>query len=879
MSYIPANVADKTATGTITTLGNTVATAVTGYKSCGIVVSGTWTGTLAWELSSDNQATWGTSSVRGMSIVGAGGGNAFPSMFTSIIANGNYKTNSMGGITHVRLRASSVITGTVNVSIVLTDSPHLFTFTSSEIVQNVVGSQYNDSTANLAGGVSFTGNGETTLGVAGIQVNFISDQVCRIQVQQSMDNDPSHWDISDEFSSNPGIGDSRTFQATASYFRVIVTNVTGTITTYLRLQTALCPIVEVLPRSLSQEGNLQVSVEEAASLSRDYFINTQFSNSYLDEYNWYRNSGSGGAVTPSTSYLAITTSTNSASNAQLDSKKIIVPSIHPVLVLDAELSLDAVTGLNNNTRRWGLLSAGETDGVCFELMNGVMYATTMSNSIPSRVSIDGFKPAAGEILHYSIDVSRISIEWRIGDVLVYRIFGASAVFPVFANRNFRIAASNVNSGAVGSTAYIRISYLSLYTSVVGAVRLQGDDGLQTNVSIDGYLRQKGYGSIIFSELFPDNTLDTTNKWTEAIVTGGSKSLASSLLTLSVTTANGASITETAKQSVLTAAGQSMTRIMMVCNLGLVFDNNNVREWGTKTGNNGFFFRQVGQSTYAVRVNGGSETTLALPAITDGRIHIYEIVRTGLTDAWFYVDRERVGAMHGTTSGLVGSKYDTAYLANYNTGISANPISLVVSAHVVIEDSSQTVGIIGTDPNGLKKQVAVNENGALRITQSGVIYPTTTEAGEAVQLREYTFAFEYNTVTSGTEYPLFYIRNPLGSGKRMFIREIRSGNVTSGRVCLTRVYHTPTVTANGTAQTPVSMNIGGGAPAASVLVNTVPTVTGNGTRVSEIASNDQPGVLDYNWGLILNANFSLLITVQGNSNNTVVALNIIWTETN
>ena len=50
-----------------------------------------------------------------------------------------------------------------------------------------------------------------------------------------------------EFTTIPGVGDSRTFQATGSYFRVVVTNVTGTVTTYLRLQTAMCPIVEALP--------------------------------------------------------------------------------------------------------------------------------------------------------------------------------------------------------------------------------------------------------------------------------------------------------------------------------------------------------------------------------------------------------------------------------------------------------------------------------------------------------------------------------------------------------------------------------------------------------------------------------------------------------
>ena len=877
MSYIPSNVADKTVTGSLTTLGNTVVTAVAGYKSCGIVISGTWTGTLVWEISSDNGVTWGSSSVRGMSVAGAGGGNAFPSMFSSITANGNYKSNSMGGITNVRVRASSVMTGTVSVTITLTESPHLFTFTSSEIVQNVVLSQYNNSTDNIAGAAQFVGIGETTLGIAGIQVNFISDKTCRIQVQQSMDNLTGHWDISDEFTSVPDVGDSRTFQATGSYFRIVVTNATNTITGYLRLQTALCPIIEVIPRTLSQNGNLKVSIEESTNVLKDYIINDQFSNSYLDEYRWYRDGRSGGAVTPATAYVSIATTTNSASFAQLDSKKMIAPSVDAELDFVGELTMDQVTGLINNTRRFGLLSSGETDGVCYELVDGILYASTRSNGVSTRYNINGFKVATGIQARYRIEVSSSIIIWTINDIVVLRVSGDSVAFPVFYNRNFRVSFSNTNSGVVGNTSYINLTYVSLYTMIVGAMRLQGDEGNHVNVSIDGYLRQKGYGSIIFSELFPDNTLDTTNKWLEAIVTGGSKSLAGSLLTLSVTTANGASITETARQSVLTAAGQSMSRTMMVLNLGTVFDANNRREWGVKTGTNGFFFRQSGNTTYAVALNAGSEQTIVLPAMTDGRIHVCEIVRTGLTDVWFYVDHQNVGAIHGALVALTGSKYDTAYLANYNVGISANPISMVVSAHAVIEDSSQSINIIGTDPNGLKRFVAVDVNGALQTSQSGDVFPSTTESNEAVKLREYTFAFQQNLASAATEYPIFYIRNPLGSGKRMFIREIRSVNITAARVCLTRVYHTPTVTGNGTGQTPVSMNIGGGAGAAVILLNTIPTVTGNGTLISTIAASDQPGVLDYKWGLILNPNSFMLITCQGSSNNTIIALDIIWSE--
>ena len=125
--------------------------------------------------------------------------------------------------------------------------------------QDVQASVSNDSTANLAAGASFTGTGESTLGVAGIQVNIIADQPILLQLQQSTDN--TNWDFSDDQTFLATEGDSRTFQATASYFRVIATNLGPATTTYFRLQVALCPVVEALPRALTLGGHLSLSAQ------------------------------------------------------------------------------------------------------------------------------------------------------------------------------------------------------------------------------------------------------------------------------------------------------------------------------------------------------------------------------------------------------------------------------------------------------------------------------------------------------------------------------------------------------------------------------------------------------------------------------------------
>ena len=124
-------------------------------------------------------------------------------------------------------------------------------------VQDVKEATLNSSTTNLPLGGSFTGTGQSTFGVAGLQVNIITDQPCRVVLQQSIDD--ANWDIEDTYEVYPDRGSGRTFQATAAYLRVVVTNLGPAGTTYFRLQTVLCPVVEALPRSLTQDGLLRLS--------------------------------------------------------------------------------------------------------------------------------------------------------------------------------------------------------------------------------------------------------------------------------------------------------------------------------------------------------------------------------------------------------------------------------------------------------------------------------------------------------------------------------------------------------------------------------------------------------------------------------------------
>jgi len=65
------------------------------------------------------------------------------------------------------------------------------------------------------------------------------------------------WDVNDEYEYVTIEQFGLTVQAVSSYLRVRVTNTSTVNQTFLRFQTALCPIVEVVPRSLDEHGHFK----------------------------------------------------------------------------------------------------------------------------------------------------------------------------------------------------------------------------------------------------------------------------------------------------------------------------------------------------------------------------------------------------------------------------------------------------------------------------------------------------------------------------------------------------------------------------------------------------------------------------------------------
>jgi hypothetical protein len=139
-------------------------------------------------------------------------------------------------------------------------------YLKTSIVQDIVVSTNNSSTTNLGAGLSFTGTSDTTLGVAAIQVNLFADQNCTIQVQQAQEDPGTNWNVVDSwtYALNSTSNDAaRTIQATASSYRIVVTNNGASSTTVFRLQAIVAPMADSLPRGLSNSGNLKTAILEA----------------------------------------------------------------------------------------------------------------------------------------------------------------------------------------------------------------------------------------------------------------------------------------------------------------------------------------------------------------------------------------------------------------------------------------------------------------------------------------------------------------------------------------------------------------------------------------------------------------------------------------
>lgn len=148
-------------------------------------------------------------------------------------------------------------------------------------------------------------------------------------------------------------------------------------------------------------------------------------------------------------------------------------------------------------------------------------------------------------------------------------------------------------------------------------------------------------------------------------------------------------------------------------------------------------------------------------------------------------------------------------------------------------------------------------------------------------RLYSLVLTINMATA-TEVRLLLLRNPAGSGKVMYLQRLQvllTNNANSSGVI--RGYIAPTITSNGTTQTPVNTNVGGGGAASVVNAFSSPTISVVGTMAfaTRVQGGDgaQPTDFDFDGSTAINPGVDVLVTGLPDGTNREVIITLLWLE--
>lgn len=359
------------------------------------------------------------------------------------------------------------------------------------IKQNVVADAVNSSTANLAGGGTFTGTASSTLGVALIQVSLKTDQNCTVNVLQSPD--AANWDLTDTYTYYYAKGgQSWDVRAEDSYFKVTVTNLNAaTATTYFRLQSALCPIGDPVPRALSEDGCLKVDVGEISSNGFDKaslvspmralktvestrLVGAVFVGSTLDPNFWASSTGTGGTVSQALGEVTFATGATANNAVSLQSMRAARYVSANTNTFRAVWNWPAVTTSSasyKNERRVGAYNA--TDGYYFGAIQ-LNPATTpyltvncLRNGSLLSASNGAFNGDLGNTYDLNASVHTYEIYWTnssawffIDDNFIHKFTGTAN--SLSGTQTLPVRVENINSGGntANNTMTLRVASIS-----------------------------------------------------------------------------------------------------------------------------------------------------------------------------------------------------------------------------------------------------------------------------------------------------------------------------------------------------------------------------------------------------------------------------------
>jgi len=196
--------------------------------------------------------------------------------------------------------------------------------------------------------------------------------------------------------------------------------------------------------------------------------------------------------------------------------------------------------------------------------------------------------------------------------------------------------------------------------------------------------------------------------------------------------------------------------------------------------------------------------------------------------------------------------------------------------IVTQLTTQVRGLFDSAGNAITSTIVGASRAVdVNVVQSQSSSSTAVDLGQAFGL-----AFDFSLPAAGTFNPVLLLKNPAASGKRIRITRINLGVTVSNVAAIWRIFVDPTTTANGTAVTPVNLNIGGASnPATISQTFTTPTVTANGTSIFryEAGQNVSSTEIVGDALFVINPGHTLLLTGDPLSNNRNTVVTVYWTE--
>lgn len=157
-----------------------------------------------------------------------------------------------------------------------------------------------------------------------------------------------------------------------------------------------------------------------------------------------------------------------------------------------------------------------------------------------------------------------------------------------------------------------------------------------------------------------------------------------------------------------------------------------------------------------------------------------------------------------------------------------------------------------------------------------------QAYEATNGRIYSVSTQVNCPSNGVETSLLLIRNPIGSGKKIYLTDSIFHSNTAAQAVRAGLYYSPTILLEGVPETISNHKVAAGVPASSMTAFTVPTTTSNGTRLRQFntGQGNQSASIQIDWrmAVIVDPGFDLLITGTPSANNVPLTISLSWLET-